>query len=580
MNLSSLLQYQNHTAGQTTEAARAASSGGSQSGQGISGLSSGQMVRGEVIGRNGTDIQIRMEQGGVLHARMDREMQVPMGQSLTFEIKSISGEQVALRPLYENLAQDGNVMKALEAARLPASQEMMRMVSAMMRQGMSIDKNALMEMSRLVMANGKASPETVVMLKQLQLPVTPENIQQFENYQRCEHQLTQQVSQFLSELPDGLHSLIRGGQGGAALDLYTQILEVFQSQTGIQEDGVSAGGTRVFSDLVGTQGEVVPEQKALPTGEGRLPGMDTSVLSGQRPDTVLMPEFSGSTGMDQSAVFSSGEPLNMVLGQQGRVELAACMGKLGIGEEQAAQILKGEIPVARVLQEVQTLLKGSAQLSDPGSLQELLQSREVHQLLKHEILNQWLLRPEEAGSKQKLEEFYGKLREQTARLAESFSHVLKDHPSAKIVTQMQHNMDFMNQMNQAFHYIQLPLKMAGGETHGDLYVYTNKRASAKEDGSVSALLHLDMEHLGAMDIHVRMQEKNVTTKFYLSNESMIDFIGANIHRLNERLNQRGYSLQAEMIPSEESDAEDVIGRITGGESRTTLLAQYSFDARA
>lgn len=580
MNLSSLFQYQNHTAGQTTEAVRMASPVGTQSGQGLSGLSSGQMVRGEVIGRNGTEVQIRMEHGGVLHARIDREMQVPMGQSLTFEIKSILGEQVSLRPLYENLAQDGNVMKALEAARLPSSQEMMRMVSAMMKQGMSIDKNALMEMSRLVSANGKASPETVVMLKQLQLPVTPENIQQFENYQRCEHQLTQQVSQFLSELPDGLHSLIRGGQGGMALDLYTQILEVFQSSVGIQEDGAAAGGTRVFSDMVGVPGEGVPEQSAASTGEGRLPGMDTSVLSGQGMDSVRITELLDSTGTDRSPFFSSGEPLTMVLGQQGSAELAACMGKLGISEEQAAQILKGEISVARVLQEVQTLMKGSGQLADPGHLQELLQSKEVHQLLKHEILNQWMLRPEEVGSKQKLEEFYGKLREQTAKLAESFSHVLKDHPSAKIVTQIQHNMDFMNQMNQAFHYIQLPLKMAGGEAHGDLYVYTNKHASVKEDGSVSALLHLDMEHLGAMDIHVRMQEKNVTTKFYLANESMIDFIGANIHKLNERLNQRGYTLQAEMIPSEESEPEDVIGRITGGESRTTLLAQYSFDARA
>ena len=43
-------------------------------------------------------------------------------------------------------------------------------------------------------------------LKALNLPVTPENIQQFENYERYEHQILKQVSDVLLEIPKTYHS--------------------------------------------------------------------------------------------------------------------------------------------------------------------------------------------------------------------------------------------------------------------------------------------------------------------------------------------------------------------------------------
>ena len=49
-------------------------------------------------------------------------------------------------------------VKGIEAAKLPATKELMQMVSAMMKQGMSIDKNALLDMSKLMMSNAGARP--------------------------------------------------------------------------------------------------------------------------------------------------------------------------------------------------------------------------------------------------------------------------------------------------------------------------------------------------------------------------------------------------------------------------------------
>ena len=92
---------------------------------------------------------------------------------------------------------------------------------------------------------------------------------------------------------------------------------------------------------------------------------------------------------------------------------------------------------------------------------------------------------------------------------------------AKSVNNLQQNVDFINQINQTFAYVQLPLKLSQGNGHGDLYVYTNKRNLAKQEGNISALLHLDMEHLGPVDVYVTMTGgDHVNTKFYLKDDEM------------------------------------------------------------
>ncbi len=120
--------------------------------------------------------------------------------------------------------------------------------------------------------------------------------------------------------------------------------------------------------------------------------------------------------------------------------------------------------------------------------------------------------------------------------------------------------------------------MNGDSTHGELFVYTNKKNLAKKDGNVSALLHLDMEYLGPVDVYVAMQNQNVSTKFYLSDDSVIDLIAENIHVLNERLNSRGYSMSCEFVAKE--GEKTAMEEMLAANKNVSVLASYSFDARA
>ena len=122
--------------------------------------------------------------------------------------------------------------------------------------------------------------------------------------------------------------------------------------------------------------------------------------------------------------------------------------------------------------------------------------------------------------------------------------------------------------------------MSGQNAHGDLYVYRNKNKKFSEDGSVSAVLHLDMEHLGPVDVYVKMLENKVTTNFYVADDSVLDLINDNIHILNERLEKRGYSMKVNMMLHDDKDGEDAAVDEMLSVSKKTLISTTSFDARA
>ena len=183
-------------------------------------------------------------------------------------------------------------------------------------------------------------------------------------------------------------------------------------------------------------------------------------------------------------------------------------------------------------------------------------------------------------------ELYERMSEQSQRITQMLQNISKAAPElAKSAGNMQDNLNFMNQMNQMLTYVQLPLKMARENANGDLYVYTNKKNLANQDGNVSALLHLEMEHLGTMDIHVAMQQNKVSTHFYMQKEEMLDFIESHIHILNERLTKKGYSMTTTVTMKEQEETDNSIvdeflKKHGEAPMHTGSPMKFSFDVRA
>lgn len=516
----------------------------------MEGKMPGQSVTGEVIEADGQDILLAIGKNQLLRARLSLAMDVEAGQQLTFGIKSIGGMKVVLSPLFENMTSGSGAEKALELAGLQRNEETMKMVEAMMKEGMKLDPDSLSSMYRTVNAHMDADINTLVQLNRMGLPVTEENITQLQSYKNYEGQVTEGVKILMGEVAEQLSSLAASDNPE---DVFTFLKVVLGEPSGtenVQTEENMAGDDNVIQTFKNAVMTEAPEENA---GKEKLPFMPG------------MAEQAGEKGLGMA--FSD------------------VLQKAGFSEETVNACLKGELPAKELLTELGRLVKdGRLSTEQKNGILELLKDNEFLENLKKGLTEKFLLTPDEVGEDGQVEKLYERLDSQLSRMNQALQGMAKENPAlSQSIQNLSSNVEFMNQLNQMFTYVQLPLKLSGQEAAGELYVYTNKKNLAKKDGQVSALLHLDLKHLGEIDIHVSLRDSHVSTKFCLSDEKALDLVAANIDTLNQRLMKRGYSMDASFEQKDKAQhpIDEMLDRDKKVSSKEkVLISSSSFDARA
>lgn len=544
----------------------------------IRSLVPGQTVQGTVVSRDGTSVQIALNQDMLISARIDQSINLVLGQNMSFEVKANNGTVLALTPLYANMANEATVMRALNAAGLPETANNIEMVAVMMEEGMPIDRESLGNISRLMMEFPTQNPASLIQMTRLGIPVTENNIEQFEMYQNANHQLLGSAETVMNELSDVFHELMGEGKTGQAYTFLGNVLDIF-ANAGAEEAVLQKGeGQTEMAD-----GTVVVKDTQNTAEEGR------NAMAEVRNAAAEVRNATGETVLNMAETLKSdgteGQNTQQpaVLTDKQWNALGNMLNELGVDNNTAEQIKNGGMLPKEVLALVREFMpKAGASQMHMRMMERLLDGKEFESLLKSEVGRQWLIEPKDVADPQKVEELYERVREQSARLHEALQAAGRaDASLAKSVQNIQNNIDFMNQMNHMFPYVQLPLKMIGNNAHGDLYVYTNKKNLAAKDGNVSALLHLDMEHLGALDVYVTMQQNKVNTNFTLQDESAMDLIEQHISLLDERLARRGYELKAQFRTKEEEEQDSgIMNTILNHEKNISVLSRTSFDMRA
>lgn len=531
----------------------------------IRNLAPGQTIQGSVVSRDGTAVQIALRQDLLINARIEQSINLALGQNMSFEVKANNGSVLSLSPLYANMANEATIMRALGEAGLPETANNIEMVAVMMEEGMPIDKEALSNISRLLMDFPKQDPAVLIQMSRLGLTITEESIEQFALYRSANHQLLGSAEAIMDQLPGVFRELLGEGKADQAYQFYANVLDLFVSD--------EAEGAVIQKDLQQILAEdVVNGEEA---GSAGASGGGEVIDSGESvPGTGEMPEAAGESREEtQQAVLTD---------KQWRA-LSDLLKELGLEEDKAKQVAEGRLLPKEALTLIREFMpKAGASEAHARMMERLLGGKEFENLLKAEVGRQWLIEPKEVADPHKVEQLYERIREQSARLNEALQAAGKaDAPMAKSVQTMQNNVDFMNQLNHMFTYIQLPLKMAGNNAHGDLYVYTNKKNLAAKDGNISALLHLDMEHLGALDVYVAMQNNKVSTNFTLQDENALDLIAHHISLLDDRLAKRGYDLKAQFHMKEEAEQDKgIMQTILEQGKNISVLSRTSFDMRA
>ena len=509
----------------------------------IRALVTGQTLRGEVVSREGNNAQIRLLQDVLVDAKVDADIRLELGQNITFQVKN-NGQTLNLSPLFTNMATEGTVLKALDMASLPVNENTVAMTKQLMDAGLPIDKNTLQQIWHESNAFPDAEIMDLVNLHKVELPVTEENITQMASYRNLTHQLTAGIAETGESLTNMLQGLVESGDIEQAATIYSEVLELL-----------------AFEDAAG---ETVTGQQRT---EGPLPGPGV--------DVTVTPEEAEQMPVQPSATAPEAVPGQKTIIEE-PTETAPDNGQT-IKENPGAE----KTQEAPQLQNLQKLLKQGLETKDIPLLRSILHNSKVAELPAKLLADRWSIKPEDVESPEKVEELYQKLGKQLKGLSNLLEENGQRGSSAyQNVTNLSQNVDFLQQINQTYAYIQLPLHLRQGEHKtGELFVYTNKKNLARKDGQVSALLHLDMEHLGPLDVYVALKDTKVSTKFYVQNDAILDYLEANMDVLTERLQKRGYDCKCETtLHTELQQTAQAMAPLLKTEG-SVPVAQYAFDVR-
>lgn len=616
-------------------------------------LEPGSTFEGTVNSVKNGKVVLALGNGQTITARLDGKVSIQPGESMFFQVRSNDGTTIALRPY----VQAGNInnpilLNALTAAGVPATERNITMVDSMMKEQMSISRQSILDMGRVVGSNPNVNVNTAVLMTKIGLPVSAEMASQFENYMVDQHAIVDEMDLAMNQLGRLLGDADLGEE--QSFELYGKVLDILngegetsaQTTDGLQQndtgtmvnagenieteaavqqskDGAAAEGVQKqvqqqnTKDLIsmGAAGQeqsagvaentenIVGEQTAGNAAQSMQTGIDAAdVLKNTQADTAAdFKNVQGQTDtleqiLDQNGLDHLKRLLQNIPTLTGNTDLFEVQeeedvfvdtmsgddaGKKAFELAQAEPevTLKQSMTAEDFLNTLRDALKQNQEYGFAG-MTKLFGSKEFAAILKNRVEKQWLLEPEQLKEASKVSDLYERLDHQMKQMENVMKAAgVTQNSFVQTAADIRSNVEFMNQINQVYTYVQLPLKLSGQNASGDLYVYTNKKNLNDPEAELTAFLHLDLDNLGSTDVSIRMKDKNVKTNFYIADDASYDLIEKHLPVLEKRLAQKGYRCSITMS-KEEKKVEFVEDFLQRDMPQAGTLHRYSFDVRA
>ena len=616
-------------------------------------LEPGSTFEGTVNSVKNGKVVLALGNGQTITARLDGKVSIQPGESMFFQVRSNDGTTIALRPY----VQAGNInnpilLNALTAAGVPATERNITMVDSMMKEQMSISRQSILDMGRVVGSNPNVNVNTAVLMTKIGLPVSAEMASQFENYMVDQHAIVDEMDLAMNQLGRLLGDADLGEE--QSFKLYGKVLDILngegetpaQTTDGLQQndtgtmvnageniemeaavqqskDGAAAEGVQKqvqqqnTKDLIsmGAAGQeqsagvaentenIVGEQTAGNAAQSMQTGIDAAdVLKNTQADTAAdFKNVQGQTDtleqiLDQNGLDHLKRLLQNIPTLTGNTDLFEVQeeedvfvdtmsgddaGKKAFELAQAEPevTLKQSMTAEDFLNTLRDALKQNQEYGFAG-MTKLFGSKEFAAILKNRAEKQWLLEPEQLKEASKVSDLYERLDHQMKQMENVMKAAgVTQNSFVQTAADIRSNVEFMNQINQVYTYVLLPLKLSGQNASGDLYVYTNKKNLNDPEAELTAFLHLDLDNLGSTDVSIRMKDKNVKTNFYIADDASYDLIEKHLPVLEKRLAQKGYRCSITMS-KEEKKVEFVEDFLQRDMPQAGTLHRYSFDVRA
>lgn len=572
----------------------------------LSALKVGDSIQAKVVSREGDNVRLQLDGNKFVDAKMSSGINVETGKEIVFEVRGTSSG-ITLSPLFTNTSSDPNISKALSMAGLPLTSDTVTMTKSMMQAGMSIDRASLTNMFRDISAFNSSSVADIVDLHRLGITVNEANLEQIGSYKNLSYQLGEGMNDVAGKLTELVDNLIKDSVGTGS-DTNTEALinasKVF--------DGMLSVASEYDWDVLGTAEDVLNQAEMANANaainiasntEGMSAAERALMLLGAKAEDNSVNATAVNESADNATEAANGAVINELTPESAGalkneiLSLVDSLRKEGIVEGTATDIsnvvtetIKNSESAGDALNLLKNTLEKAIAEGDTKTLSKIMNNPVIKDNVLAAMKAQWNITPADVADKENVKEMYSRLQRQIGTINESLDAAgMKDTAAGNAAGNMGNNLDFLNQVNQMYAYIQLPLKLStGDDAHGDLYVYSNGKKMSNNDGKVTALLHLDMEHLGPLDVYVAMDssgfDKKVSTQFSVADDSILDFLEMHIDELTKRLEDKGYSCTARMSikgsdnPDEAESVKQGIEPVIDMTGKMKL-AEYSFDVR-
>lgn len=497
-------------------------------------LADGDTFSANITDVSGEQVTITLDGGQSFTASLLNSTAYNIGDRADFVIQDNKGENIVLKAvtMQATALETAMINKSLKAAGIMPTLRNREMVLELMRNGMPIGRDALLDMVKELSSHSNAEIGGIIALKRMGIEVTDDSLKSYQNYKEYNGAMQRDIAALGEKLFESVDS-------GKALSDVVKLL--------------------VGDELLTGNGTVEDNSK-----ESTKTGAQTQQPVGTQADE--------KADIAQKNLMS--DVKNMVAGMVDNYNAATGKSlKLSYEFLNTDNLARFMNEFARIAEEfeMEPLLK--------NKLHAVLKGDKASRLLNELVRDTFSMKMTDVADSESVKEHIAKTLDKLSSVSE-YAASNQSAELSNVASRMSNNMEFLNSMNQFMAAVQVPIKNIGEHGEGELYVYRRNKQKCGEDDTVKAFLHLDMEHLGALDIYVTLKGSSVATNFKVEDESVLDFLETNMEQLTKKLAEDGYNVTASISKTDDSAGFDFEKEVIAPVLPVSDVRRFRFDMKA
>lgn len=497
-------------------------------------LADGDTFSANITDVSGEQVTITLDGGQSFTASLLNSTAYNIGDRADFVIQDNKGENIVLKAvtMQATALETAMINKSLKAAGIMPTLRNREMVLELMRNGMPIGRDALLDMVKELSSHSNAEIGGIIALKRMGIEVTDDSLKSYQNYKEYNGAMQRDIAALGEKLFESVDS-------GKALSDVVKLL--------VGDELLTGNGTVEDNSKESTKTGAQTQQPVGTQADEKADIAQKNLMS----DVKNM-----VAGMVDNYNAATGKSLKLSYEFLNTDNLARFMNEFARMAEEF---------------EMEPLLK--------NKLHGVLKGDKVSRLLNELVRDTFSMKMTDVADSESVKEHIAKTLDKLSSVSE-YAASNQSAELSNVASRMSNNMEFLNSMNQFMAAVQIPIKNIGEHGEGELYVYRRNKQKCGEDDTVKAFLHLDMEHLGALDIYVTLKGSSVATNFKVEDESVLDFLETNMEQLTKKLAEDGYNVTASISKTDDSAGFDFEKEVIAPVLPVSDVRRFRFDMKA